>query len=63
MKRTPAAALITAPLLNLSFYSAAWRVIAVTLVFAGFASAQNKTAELDLVIQDVTVVDVEARQV
>lgn len=47
MKRTPAA----------------WRVIAATLVLVNLASAQSKTANFDLVIQDVTVIDVQTKQV
>lgn len=63
MKRMLAAALVAAPLLKLAFYPAAWRVLAATLVFAGLVSAQSRTADLDLVIQDVTVIDVETKQV
>lgn len=63
MKRTLATALVTAALLKLAFHPAAWRVIAAALIFTGLASAQNRTAGLDLVIRDVTLIDVETRQV
>lgn len=57
MKRTPA---VTATLQKLA---ATWRFIAAALILTGFASAQNQPADLDLIIRDVTFVDVVAKQV
>ena len=63
MKRTPAASPFHVSLAKPAPFTAAWRVIAATLVLVSSASAQSKTANLDLVIQDVTVIDVQTKQV